>query len=391
MASISLKQVHKAYQGNAPVLRHVDLEVGVDEFCVFLGPSGSGKSTLLRMIAGLEAISSGELRIDGKRVNDVHPSERRVAMVFQNYALYPHMSVYENMAFALRQARLDRATIDRKVRQAAASLQLESLLDRKPVALSGGQRQRVAIGRAIVREPGVFLFDEPLSNLDAALRVQTRTEIARLHREFNQTSAVYVTHDQTEAMALADKIVLLHAGADMQREGSIAQVGSPLDLYHRPKNRFVAGFIGSPRMNFMQGKVIEANSDGISLRLAGGEVLAASVDGRSVRAGAEVTLGVRPEHLAIAGSETTSQVIGVRTRLIERFGECTYLHAELAERADTHVVAKLSGDVDLARGRPIALCAPREACHVFDDNGVALPRLACPDRAGFPERAVRRA
>jgi multiple sugar transport system ATP-binding protein len=177
----------------------------------------------------------------------------------------------------------------------------------------------------------------------------------------------------------------------MQREGSIAQVGSPLDLYHRPKNRFVAGFIGSPRMNFMQGKVIEANSDGISLRLAGGEVLAASVDGRSVRAGAEVTLGVRPEHLAIAGSETTSQVIGVRTRLIERFGECTYLHAELAERVDTHVVAKLSGDVDLARGRPIALCAPREACHVFDDNGVALPRLACPDRAGFPERAVRRA
>ena len=378
MASISLKHVHKAYLGNAAVLCNVDLEIGADEFCVFLGPSGSGKSTLLRMIAGLESITSGELRIDGERVNDVHPSKRRVAMVFQNYALYPHMSVYENMAFALRQAKLDRATIDRKVRQAAASLQLASLLDRKPAALSGGQRQRVAIGRAIVREPGVFLFDEPLSNLDAALRVQTRTEIARLHREFGQASAVYVTHDQTEAMALADKIVLLHAGADMERAGSIAQVGSPLDLYHRPKNLFVAGFIGSPQMNFMRGKVVETNSDGVSLRLAGGEVLAASVDGRGIRDGADVTLGVRPEHLAIAGSETTSQIIVAQTRLIERFGECTYLHAAFAQRSDTHIVAKLSGDIDLERGRPVALCAPRDVCHVFDDNGVALPRL---DRA----------
>ena len=359
MASISLKHVHKAYLGNAAVLCNVDLEIGADEFCVFLGPSGSGKSTLLRMIAGLESITSGELRIDGERVNDVHPSKRRVAMVFQNYALYPHMSVYENMAFALRQAKLDRATIDRKVRQAAASLQLASLLDRKPAALSGGQRQRVAIGRAIVREPGVFLFDEPLSNLDAALRVQTRTEIARLHREFGQTSAVYVTHDQTEAMALADKIVLLHAGADMERAGSIAQVGSP-------------------QMNFMRGKVVETNSDGVSLRLAGGEVLAASVDGRGIRDGADVTLGVRPEHLAIAGSETTSQIIVAQTRLIERFGECTYLHAAFAQRSDTHIVAKLSGDIDLERGRPVALCAPRDVCHVFDDNGVALPRL---DRA----------
>ena len=388
MASISLKHVHKAYQGNAAVLRNVDLEVGADEFCVFLGPSGSGKSTLLRMIAGLESITSGELRIDGERVNEVHPSKRRVAMVFQNYALYPHMSVYENMAFALRQAKLDRTTIDRKVRQAAESLQLDSLLERKPAALSGGQRQRVAIGRAIVREPGVFLFDEPLSNLDAALRVQTRTEIARLHREFSQTSAIYVTHDQTEAMALADKIVLLHAGADMERAGSIAQVGSPLELYHRPKNRFVAGFIGSPRMNFMRGKVVEANAVGVSLRLASGEVLAASVDGRSLRAGADATLGVRPEHLAIAGSEPTSQIIGAKTRLIERFGECTYLHAALATCADTQIVAKLSGDVVVERGRPVALCAPREACHVFDDNGIALPRLDCPDRAEFAALAA---
>lgn len=376
MASISLRNVHKAYQGNCAVVRKVDLEIDAHEFCVFLGPSGCGKSTLLRMIAGLEAITSGELRIDGKLVNDVHPSKRNVAMVFQSYALYPHMSVYENMAFALRQAKLDVMTIDRKVRQAAASLQLDHLLNRKPAALSGGQRQRVAIGRAIVREPGVFLFDEPLSNLDAALRVQTRTEIARLHREFNQASAVYVTHDQTEAMALADKIVLLHAGADMERDGSIAQVGSPLDLYHRPKNRFVAGFIGSPRMNFLRGKVVEANSGGVRLRLPGGEMLDASVDGRGIQPGADATIGIRPEHLAIAVSGTNSQIVGAQARLIERFGECTYLHAALAERGDAHVVAKLSGDVDIERGRPVALFAPPHACHVFDDNGLALPRLA---------------
>jgi multiple sugar transport system ATP-binding protein len=341
------------------------------------------------MIAGLEAVTAGELRIDGELVNDVHPSKRRVAMVFQNYALYPHMSVYENMAFGLRQAKLDRATIDRKVRQAAASLQLDPLLDRKPAALSGGQRQRVAIGRAIVREPGVFLFDEPLSNLDAALRVQTRTEIARLHREFNQASAVYVTHDQTEAMALADKIVLLHAGADMERGGSIAQVGSPLELYHRPKNRFVAGFIGSPRMNFIRCTVVEANSAGVSVRLAGGEVVAASVDGRSIRVGAEATLGIRPEHLAIAGGDTTRRIIGAQTRLIERFGECTYLHAALAERGETHIVAKLPGDIGVERGRAIALWAPAHACHVFDENGLALPRLDQFDPTQFTECAER--
>ncbi|WP_116141731.1 ABC transporter ATP-binding protein [Trinickia diaoshuihuensis] len=388
MASISLRNVHKAYQGNSPVVRRVDLDIDAHEFCVFLGPSGCGKSTLLRMIAGLEGITSGELSIDGKVVNDVHPSKRNVAMVFQNYALYPHMSVYENMAFALRQAKLDGAVIDRKVRQAAAALQLDQLLSRKPAALSGGQRQRVAIGRAIVREPGVFLFDEPLSNLDAALRVQTRTEISRLHREFNQASAVYVTHDQTEAMALADKIVLLHAGADMEREGSIAQVGSPLDLYHRPKNRFVAGFIGSPRMNFVRGNVVEAHADGVHLRLPGGEMLAAAVDGRSIRAGAEATLGIRPEHLALAGGETKVQIIRAQARLIERFGECTYLHAGLAEQADAHVVAKLSGDVNVERGRPVALWAPPHACHVFDSNGLALPRLAGTEHAQLAERSA---
>ena len=381
MASISLRNVHKAYQGSAAVVRNVDLDIGANEFCVFLGPSGCGKSTLLRMIAGLEALTAGELSIDGQVVNEVHPSKRRVAMVFQNYALYPHMSVYENIAFGLRQAKLDGVTIDRKVRRAATSLQLDQLLDRKPAALSGGQRQRVAIGRAIVREPSVFLFDEPLSNLDAALRIQTRTEIARLHREFNQASAVYVTHDQTEAMALADKIVLLHAGADMERDGSIAQVGSPLDLYHRPKSRFVAGFIGSPRMNFVKANVLEANAGGVSLRLPSGEVLAACVDGRDIRAGDDATLGIRPEHLAIAGGEATGQIVRAQARLIERFGECTYLHAALAEQADAHVVAKLSGDVHVERGRTVALWVPPHACHVFDGNGLALPRLDVAERS----------
>ncbi|AOI80500.1 ABC transporter ATP-binding protein [Burkholderia sp. NRF60-BP8] len=388
MASISLKHVQKAYPGNPPVIRDVDLEIGANEFCVFLGPSGCGKSTLLRMIAGLETITAGELRIDGALVNDLHPSKRRVAMVFQNYALYPHMTVYENMAFGLRQAKIDAATIDRKVRQAAASLQLEKFLERRPAALSGGQRQRVAIGRAIVREPGVFLFDEPLSNLDAALRVQTRTEIARLHREFDRASAIYVTHDQTEAMALADKIVLLHAGADMERHGSVAQVGAPLDLYHRPRSRFVAGFIGSPRMNFLPGRIVAADSGGLSLSLRGGALIQAAVDARGVQVGADVTLGVRPEHFVIAAGDARSQAVNATTGLVERFGEYTYLHATVGEGRDAGVIAKLAGDVDIGRGRAVALHVSPDACHVFDADGMALPRLAAARQQGYALRSA---
>uniref|UniRef100_UPI00197F30DC ABC transporter ATP-binding protein n=1 Tax=Burkholderia sp. Ac-20379 TaxID=2703900 RepID=UPI00197F30DC len=246
MASISLAGVQKAYGHGAPVIHGIDLEIGAHEFCVFLGPSGCGKSTLLRMIAGLEDVTEGDVHIDGRRVNDVPAAQRGVAMVFQSYALFPHMTVYENIAFGLRLAKTPKAEIDRRVRDAARILQLDALLDRYPKALSGGQRQRVAIGRAIVREPGVFLFDEPLSNLDATLRGQTRIEIGRLHRQFAGASVVYVTHDQIEAMTLADKIVLLQAGADAERHGSIAQVGAPLELYHRPASLFVAGFIGSP-------------------------------------------------------------------------------------------------------------------------------------------------
>src|SRR5579864_1432439 len=297
MASISLRGVQKAYGDNAPVIRNVDLEIGENEFCVFLGPSGCGKSTLLRMIAGLEDVTDGDLSIGERIVNDVPSAERGVAMVFQSYALFPHMTVYENMAFGLKLARVPKAEIDRKVRDAARILQLDTLLERKPKALSGGQRQRVAIGRAIVREPGVFLFDEPLSNLDAMLRGQTRVEIARLHRQFAQASTVYVTHDQVEAMTLGDKIVLLRAGPDAQRFGSIAQAGSPLDLYHRPNSRFVAEFIGSPKMNLLAATIESLSHEGVTVRLddAGEEVMV-KVHGSNLHIGQAVQLGIRPEH-----------------------------------------------------------------------------------------------
>ncbi|CAG4897861.1 ABC transporter ATP-binding protein [Paraburkholderia gardini] len=375
MASITLTKVQKAYEGNPPIIRDVHLEVGENEFCVFLGPSGCGKSTLLRMVAGLESITSGELRIDAQLMNNVPPAERRVAMVFQNYALYPHMSVYENMAFGLRQAKIDKATIDSKVRRTAAALQLDGLLERRPAALSGGQRQRVAIGRAIVREPGVFLFDEPLSNLDAALRVQTRTEIARLHREFRQASAIYVTHDQIEAMALADKIVLLHAGAEMEKHGSIAQIGAPLDLYHRPKSRFVAGFIGSPRMNFLPGVVTTIDARGVEIQLTSGERVRAQVDGRNTRPGMRVTLGIRPEHLGLPSGQPGTQTIRRAVRLVERMGEHSYIHIDGGSRDGNTLIAKLPGDGGVARDEHIDLALAPDACHVFDEQDFALSRL----------------
>ncbi|RKE38588.1 carbohydrate ABC transporter ATP-binding protein (CUT1 family) [Paraburkholderia sp. BL23I1N1] len=387
MASITLSAVQKAYEGNPPVIRDVNLEIGANEFCVFLGPSGCGKSTLLRMVAGLEEITAGELCIDGKMMNHVHPSQRRVAMVFQNYALYPHMNVYENMAFGLRQAKLDKATIDRKVRQAAQALQLEKYLDRRPAALSGGQRQRVAIGRAIVREPGVFLFDEPLSNLDASLRVQTRTEIARLHREFNSASAIYVTHDQIEAMALADKVVLLHAGSDMERHGSVAQIGAPLDLYHRPKSRFVAGFIGSPKMNFLPGTVLAITNVGVAVRLITGDVVHAAVDGSKARLGMNVTMGVRPEHLHLDTQAGKQQSVHGTVRLVERLGEHSYVHVAIGEKgADSMIIAKLAGEGGVSVDERIPLHASPDVCHVFDDQDMALNRL---ETTGASTGAVR--
>jgi len=373
MASISLRGVQKAYGNHAAVIRDVDLDIGAHEFCVFLGPSGCGKSTLLRMIAGLEDVTGGELRIDGALMNDVSPAERGVAMVFQSYALFPHMTVYDNIGFGLKLAKTPQAELDRRVRDAARVLQLDALLERKPKELSGGQRQRVAIGRAIVRRPGVFLFDEPLSNLDATLRGQTRIEIARLHKQFEQASVVYVTHDQVEAMTLADKIVLLRAGPDVARLGSVAQIGSPMDLYLRPANLFVAGFIGSPQMNFLPATVVEAGPRSVRVRLVqGGETLAIDADGSALAAGAAVTLGVRPEHLTLlADGAQAGQSIAREVSLVERLGEQTYLH--LAQPDGAALLAKAPGNVDTTIGATLRFAVAARCCHLFDAGGDALP------------------
>jgi multiple sugar transport system ATP-binding protein len=375
MASISFRSVQKAYGDHAPVIRDVDLEIGEHEFCVFLGPSGCGKSTLLRMIAGLEDITDGDLYIDGKLVNEVPAAQRGVAMVFQSYALFPHMTVYENMAFGLTLAKTPKDVIRQKVTEAARVLQLEALLDRRPKALSGGQRQRVAIGRAIVRSPGVFLFDEPLSNLDATLRGQTRVEIARLHKQFNKASVVYVTHDQIEAMTLADKIVLLHAGADTAKFGSIAQVGAPLDLYHRPKNRFVAGFIGSPRMNFLPARVVSNGVESVLVALDGtNEQLQVLVNGESLEANQPVTLGIRPEHLEPASSAGTSQHITRTVSLVEQLGEHSYLH--LDQPGGSVLVAKAPGDRTPENGAQVLFNVPPASCHLFTEDGLAVAPAA---------------
>ncbi|WEY39345.1 sn-glycerol-3-phosphate ABC transporter ATP-binding protein UgpC [Paraburkholderia sp. SUR17] len=384
MASISLRGVRKAYDGAAPVIRDVDLDIGENEFCVFLGPSGCGKSTLLRVIAGLEDATDGEVWIGGRVVNDVPAAQRGVAMVFQSYALFPHMTVFENMAFGLKIAKTPKDEIARKVNEAARILQLDALLQRRPRELSGGQRQRVAIGRAIVREPGVFLFDEPLSNLDATLRGQTRIEIARLHRQFAKASVVYVTHDQIEAMTLADRIVLLHAGADAERYGSIAQSGAPLELYHRPASRFVAGFIGSPRMNFLPGTVAGIGPQGVTVALAQtGERVSVAVEGSGLQSGQPVTFGVRPEHLELAlgesaaGNEAGHDAQGVTlTRgvaLVERLGEHSYVH--LDQPGGDVLIAKVPGGAQIDRGHRVTFRASAAACHLFTEDGRAVPLL----------------
>jgi multiple sugar transport system ATP-binding protein len=375
MASITLSAAQKAFGDSAPVIRDVDLEIGEHEFCVFLGPSGCGKSTLLRVIAGLEDLTSGELFIDGKLMNHVPSAQRSVAMVFQSYALFPHMTVFENMSFGLTLAKVPKAEIDHKVRAAAQVLQLEDLLQRKPKDLSGGQRQRVAIGRAIVRRPGVFLFDEPLSNLDATLRSQTRIEIARLHRQFEHASVVYVTHDQVEAMTLADRIVLLHAGTDTARYGSIAQVGTPMTLYHHPKNRFVAGFIGSPRMNFIPAQVLSSEAGQVAVRLPdSNERLLVDAFAPGLQPGQNVTLGVRPEHLDMSDSHCPGLVREVL--LVERLGEQTYVHLE--QPGGHPLVAKAAGDARISRGDRLRFGIAPASAYLFDQDGLTLPRRATP-------------
>ena len=380
MAAITLRGISKAYGAHAPVLRDVDLSIGEHEFCVFLGPSGCGKSTLLRIIAGLEDPSGGEISIGGKVVNAVPPAERGVAMVFQSYALFPHMTVAENIGFGLTLAKVAKAEVRRRVEDAAKVLQLEPLLDRKPRALSGGQRQRVAIGRAIVREPGVFLFDEPLSNLDATLRGQTRVEIAHVHQRFARSSTVYVTHDQIEAMTLADKIVLLRADREAQ-QGSVAQVGAPLELYHRPNSLFVAGFIGSPRMNFMAASVADIDVRGVVLSVAGSHpgaapsLVRAHIDGGALAVGDAVTLGVRPEHLLLCGDGQAGapNCLTRQVTLTERLGEQTYLHLQADDRHA--LLAKVQGDTPVRAGATVSLQIDADCCHVFGADGMAVPHL----------------
>ena len=359
MAGLSLNNVVKRY-GSLEVIHGANLEIEDGEFVVFVGPSGCGKSTLLRMIAGLEDISDGKIEIGGKVVNDAEPADRGIAMVFQSYALYPHMTVEENLSFGLRMNGNPKADTEARVRRAAEILQINELMQRRPKQLSGGQRQRVAIGRAIVREPQVFLFDEPLSNLDAELRVQMRVEISKLHKQLG-TTMIYVTHDQTEAMTLADKIVVL-------RGGKIEQVGAPLDLYDDPENRFVAGFVGSPKMNFLPGKVAHETAEGVTITLDHAPTFSLTLPvAARPGIGAPITLGIRPEHFEDAGKAAD---LTVAVDVAEHLGNTSYVYAHLAEelpliieRPESRHVGKLDR---------LTISVPANKAFLFDSNGTRL-------------------
>ncbi|MGR9273400.1 ABC transporter ATP-binding protein [Rhizobium leguminosarum] len=357
MTGLTLKDIRKSY-GSVDVLHGIDLDIKQGEFIVFVGPSGCGKSTLLRMIAGLEAITGGEMYIDGHLVNDVPPSKRGIAMVFQSYALYPHMTVFDNMAFGMKIAGESKQEIDRRVRAAAESLQLSKYLDRLPKALSGGQRQRVAIGRAICRDPKVFLFDEPLSNLDAALRVATRIEIARLNEQMADTTMIYVTHDQVEAMTLADRIVVLSAG-------NIEQVGAPLDLYERPANLFVAKFIGSPAMNIIPATVAGTGSQ-TTVTLTGGMSVTLDVATDASEMGKQASFGVRPEDLRVA--DGGDYLFEGEVSIVEALGEVTLLYIEGLVPGEP-IVVKLPGIYDVKKGQRMRFAADRQKLHLFDASG----------------------
>ena len=365
MARLELSNISKSY-GSSQVLHDIDLAVGDGELVVLVGPSGCGKSTLLRMICGLEDITAGEMRIDGELVNDLPPAKRGIAMVFQSYALYPHMTVRANMAFGLKIHGADKAQRAAKVLAAAQALHIDHLLDRRPRELSGGQRQRVAIGRAIVREPRLFLFDEPLSNLDAALRVKTRIELARLHRELAATM-IYVTHDQVEAMTLGDRIVVMH-------EGRIQQAGSPLELYEHPANRFVASFIGSPTINLVPATAQACSAAGARVEVHAGCVVDVQMDAAALVPGQRIEIGIRPEHLRVADGNAASTGIrfGGEVTLIEQLGESHLLYLRCADGLE--LVSRAPGHTRLRLGDRIALEVDAGLLHVFDASGVACPR-----------------
>lgn len=374
MAEVKLVDISKSYdKGHSWTLRNINLQIHNGEFVAFVGPSGCGKSTLLRMICGLEDITSGDMSIDGERVNNWPPNERRVGMVFQSYALYPHMTVRENMAFGLKLLKSSQSVMNERVDEAARILQLEVLLDRKPKAMSGGQRQRVAIGRSIVQQPRVFLFDEPLSNLDVALRVQMRQELSRLHRKLKTTS-IYVTHDQIEAMTLADRIVVLSPlakGANTNLE----QVGKPLELYHKPANLFVAGFIGSPKMNFFDGFLEQPGDQETQVKLTTGEMLKTCVDSSKGKKGDRVVLGIRPEHTQAEIDRGNS--VEAKIEALERLGSESFIymgHDTIRE----HFIVKVEDSRLREEGTKMKIELPPEHCHLFNAEGLAFSRTRTP-------------
>ena len=363
MAGLSLKHICKVYSNGFEAVKDFNLEIEDKEFIIFVGPSGCGKSTTLRMIAGLEDISSGELKIGDRLVNDVEPKDRDIAMVFQNYALYPHMNVFDNMAFSLKLRKVPKAEIESQVREAAKILDLEKLLDRKPKQLSGGQRQRVAIGRAIVRNPKVFLMDEPLSNLDAKLRVQMRTEIAKLHERLGAT-IIYVTHDQTEAMTLGTRIVVM-------RDGIVQQVDTPQNLYNKPCNRFVASFIGSPQMNFFEAVCEEQNGSAV-LKIGNDPSSLPTISGEKGKAllsggykGKQVIMGIRPEDVHEAKAEETENVIQSEVTVYELLGAEVYLYCEIQK---TNVIARVAASTTAKVGSKVRFAFDTEKIHVFDKD-----------------------
>lgn len=372
MAGVVLKKVTKAF-GNVVVQKDIDLEIIDGEFIAFVGPSGCGKTTLLRMIAGLEDITSGDLYIDNKRVNDVPPSERSISMVFQSYALYPHLNLKDNMTFGLRLKKTDPKEIQERLDYASSILQLGSQLEKKPKELSGGQQQRVAIGRTLVNRPKVLLFDEPLSNLDASLRVQMRIEITKLHKRLNSTM-VYVTHDQVEAMTMADRIVVLEGGR-------IAQLGTPLELYHYPENRFVAGFIGSPKMNFINAKVVELNDQGVKVELHNNSQLTVQVEHTGLTIGESVSLGIRPEHIDTSVSKQCGSgehdgegvVLISEIQVLEQLGHETQIYVE-AKCIESDLIIRYFDVAEVALGQTFHFRLPEHRCHLFKQDGNACRR-----------------
>ncbi len=357
MGEIKLTDVNKSY-GSVHVLKDINLHIKDGEFVVFVGPSGCGKSTLLRTIAGLEKITGGEIQIDRQRVNEVSAADRGLAMVFQSYALYPHMSVRQNLAFGLENSSMPKPEIAERINEAARMLEIDQYLDRRPGQLSGGQRQRVAIGRAIVRRPTAFLLDEPLSNLDAELRVSTRAEIAALHTRIGSTM-IYVTHDQVEAMTLAHRIVVMRAG-------KIEQVGTPLDLYNEPANRFVAGFIGAPHMNFLKAEVAAVELGTVTLSIGGGHKLLVPLSGHRLKVGEKVTVGIRPQHITLAADPGS---LTVKTRLVEALGSETVIHADLHGEK---LLAVVQGQKQIASGDEVHFSVAGAPLHLFDDNGLRV-------------------